>query len=196
MPSQSTPKIAVLRMAGDAALISAATVALGPLSLLIGPLAAWYLHGRRIDRDAIVAGIAGVAIAGVATAATVLGLVFFGRLVEPAGMPEEAGGIVLLASATSIFGIVLVALNVDALHDVFKARLHVRLDVVRFVMTGLVVAGAAVIVVVQRANPASEVGDAGPMALMAALVAGIAVAIAHAIVSRRRSSSASVPPEG
>jgi len=61
MSTEITPsRMATASLVGDACLLTAVTIPLGPLSLVVGPSVAWYLHGRKLDRYAVMAGIAGL----------------------------------------------------------------------------------------------------------------------------------------
>lgn len=172
-------------MAGDAALFTALAIATGPLALIVGPLAAWLLHGRRVTRAAAIglgAGlVAGLAVSG----AVMLALVGIGSFVEPIGGSEFAYPIALLTIAGALALIGLVALLADAVRDLAPARRrHVRLDVVRLAAAAILAVGVAAIVRIQTTNPASEIGDAGVFALAGAAVAGIAMLVGGRIQAR------------
>jgi hypothetical protein len=177
----------VAAMVGDAAVFAAATIALGPLALLVGPAAAWYLHGRRINRDAAISGLLGLA-AGVLS----VGLLFVvllaagGVFGERSGETESLSGLMLLAVAGAVLFVVLLALAIDAVRDLSPARrLHVQLDIVRLIAASILVGGTAVVLTVQLSNPQSEVGDAGAFALLAAAVSAVTILVGAKLDDRR-----------
>lgn len=191
MPTASTASTSVasiasdLAMAGDAALFTAVTIVAGPLSLLIGPTAAWLLHGRRLNRAAAISLAVGVVAGLVVVGGVLLVLVGIGWAIGPLGGSEFTYPIVLLAVASILFLAGLVALIVDAVRDLAPARRrHVRLDVARLVATAALAVGVAAMTVIQTRNPATEVGDAGVFALAAGSVAGVAMRVGGRVHER------------
>ena len=182
-------------IAGDACLFTAATfcllaVAGGPLALIIGPAAAWLLHGRRLDRPAAVSGGFGLVAGVVAVGGFFVVLPLLARAVEPPGWSEFAIPVALLAVAGAVFLAVVVGLDVDGIRDLSPSRRHhVRLDIARLVSTLVVVVFAAVVTLVQLANPAGEIGEAGIFALGAAAVGAVTMLVADAIHARREKQS-------
>lgn len=167
-------------LVADAAVISAATVAIGPLSLIVGPAAAWYLHGRRLDKAAVLSGLFGLVGGVVSVGVLYASLVALSGGFAQAGDSQDfTGGLIMLGIAAVVFFSVLVALDIGAVRDLRASRReHVRLDIVRLVATLVLVAGAAAIAVAQTMNPASEVGDAGAFALMAGAVSAVTTYLA------------------
>lgn len=170
---------------GDACLFTAVTVAVGPLCLVLGPAAAWFLHGRRFDRAAVAGGAIGVAVGVLAVGGFFLVLpVVFGAI-GPIGGWEHTAPVALLGVAAALFVAVLVALDVDAVRDLAPARRnHARLDVARLVSTLIIVLGAAAVSVIQATDPASEIGDAGVFALGAGVVGAIAMVVGSTVHAR------------
>jgi hypothetical protein len=162
-------------MVGDAAIFSAATVFIAPLNLVIGPAAAWYLHGRRMDGAAVLSGLLGLLGGMLSVVALYFGLVALtGGFAQRGDSEDFTGGLILLGVACAVLLAVLVALDIGALRDLRASRRkHVRLDIVRLIVTLVLVVGTAAVVVVQTMNPASEAGDAGVFALMAGAVSAV-----------------------
>lgn len=184
-------------MAGDACLLSAVSVVLGPLSIVIGPGAAWLLHGRRIDAAALTGWLAGV-FAAVLVIGGVLGVAPLVLRTPGAETPGDLATAALLAwSAGAVFAAVALTLAVAAVRDLAPGmREHVRLDIVRLVAVGVLAAGAVVVLQVQRVSPGSEIGSAAIFALAAgaagALTTWVAAVVAAAMA--RRGTRAGVAP--
>jgi hypothetical protein len=183
-------------MVGDAAIFSAATVFIAPLNLIIGPAAAWYLHGRRIDRAVVLSGLLGLLGGAVSVGVLYFGLVALtGGFARTGDSEDFTGGLILLAVASAVLLAVLIALDVGAVRDLQASRRkHVRLDMVRLIATLVLVGGTAAITVVQVTNPASEVGDAGVFALMAGAVSAVTTYIATKLHDARRKRDGAVGP--
>ncbi len=185
MSAEITPsRIATASLVGDACLLTAVTIPLGPLSLVIGPSAAWYLHGRRLDLPAVLAGVTGIA-AGLVVVGAVGALVGF--VLESIGLNGDdfVVPLVLLAVAAVIFFAVLIVLDVDAVRDLDPARrAHARLDFVRIAVSVVLVVGTVGVTWIQATNPASGVGDAGVFALAAGAVGAVTMWVANAVYAR------------
>lgn len=188
MSAEITPsRIATASLVGDACLLTAVTIPLGPLSLVIGPSAAWYLHGRRLDLPAVLAGVTGIA-AGLVVVGAVGGLA--GLILESIGLGGDdfVAPLVLLGVVALIFFTVLIVLDVDAVRDLDPARrAHARLDFVRIAVSVVLVVGTIGVIWTQVTNPASGVGDAGVFALAAGAVGAVAMWVANAVYARLQS---------
>lgn len=173
----------------DAALFTAVTVAFAPLSFVVGPAAAWLLHGRRVDRSAVISWGIGL-LAGVAGVRGLFAaLLAIGAAIGPVGDSEFTGGIVLLVVASAVFLAMLVALDVDALLDLAVARrIHVRLDIARLVATLIVALAVVAVTVIQTTNPASGIGDAGPFALFAGAIGAVTMWVGNMMHARLEKS--------
>ena len=176
---------------GDAALFTAVVVVVGPLSLLVGPAAAWLLHGRRVDRAALIGGAVGL-VAGIAGVGGVfLVLLAIGGAIGPAGGSEFTGGIVLLAVASAVFLAGLVALDIDAVRDLAPARRsHVRLDIARLVSTLILALATAAVTVIQSTDPATGIGDAGVFALFAGAIGAVTMWVGGMVRARLQKTAA------
>ena len=180
---------------GDAALFTAVAVAAGPFSLVVGPAVAWLLHGRHVDRHAVIGWGIGL-VAGVAVVGGLFGVLFaIGAAIGPVGGSEFTGGIVLLVSAGAVFLAALVALDIDAVRDLSAARrTHVRLDIARLVATLIVLLAVAAVTVVQTIDPASGAGDAGPFALFAGAIGAVTMLVGNIVHARLEKSAAHPGP--
>lgn len=177
-------RMATASLVGDACLLTAVTIPFGPLSLVIGPSVAWYLHGRKLNASAVLAGIAGI----------ITGLVAVGGLGLLAGLVIESIGLggddyrvplAILGVAALVFFSALIALDVDAVRDLDPGkRTHARLDVVRLTLSVVLVVATVAVTWAQVANPATEVGDAGVFALIAGAVGAVAMWVANAVYAR------------
>jgi len=181
----------------DACLFTAAAVCLTagmvPLALLIGPVAVWMLHNRRIDRRAIIGGAVGL-IAGILAIGGLFLLTLFvsGAF---ASAPDETFHVpyAIVIPVIVVFGALVAALDIDILRDLSPSRRdHVRLDFGRLAATAVIVVFAVAVGLMQAANPASEVFELGVYALGAGAASAVAMATATAIVSytdQRRQAS-------
>jgi hypothetical protein len=166
---------------GDACLFSAVAVPIGPLALVIGPAAAWLLHGHRVDGSAVIGWLVGLAAAvAVIGGFFVVGVPLIGTALGSAANEDYSGPIAMLVTAGVVFLAVVVALGVAAIRDLVPSRRrHARLDVVRLAVIAVLVVGAIGVTIAQTMNPAGEAGEAGVFALasgaagaLVALVAG------------------------
>lgn len=175
-------------MVGDAALLTAVTVIAGPLSLIIGPTAAWLLHGRRLSRAAAIGGAIGVVTGIAGVGGLFLVLLAIGSAIGPIGGSEFTYPIVLLSAAGAVFLVGLVALDIDAVRDLARTRRnHIRVDIARLVSTLVLALAVTAITVIQATNPATEIGDAGVFALAAGAVGAITMLVGGMIHARLES---------
>ncbi len=175
---------ATASLVGDACLLTAVTIPFGPLSLVIGPSVAWYLHGRKLDRYAVMAGLAGL-FAGLVVVGGAAVLLGFGLESIGLGGDDYRVPLAILGVAALAFFLALIALDVDAVRDLDpEKRTHARLDVVRLTLSVVLVVATVAVTWVQVANPATEVGDAGVFALIAGAVGAVAMWVANAVYAR------------
>lgn len=172
-----------MMVAADAAVLSAVSVFAAPLGVLIAPFAALYLHGKHPDRRWVACVAIGLAVA-VASVAALFGIALAFGLLRPDGYQ---GGIAAIVSGGLALTVLFAIVSVDALRDLAVARRrHVALDVVRLISAFVMIAGTAIIVIIQRNNPVSEIGDAGAFSILSAVCSGVATLVASAIHSRWR----------
>jgi hypothetical protein len=155
-----------------------------PLALLIGPVAVWLLHRRRIDRRALIGGAVGL-IAGILAVGGLFLLAMFFSGAFASG-PDEVFSVpyAIVIPALVVFGGVIAALDIDSLRDLARSRrAHTRLDFGRLAATAVIVVFAVAVGLMQLANPASEVFELGVYALGGAAASAVAMATANAIVS-------------
>ena len=162
-----------------------------------GPLSAWLLHGRRVRWLTVPAAIVGVVVGG---AVVLMFFVLAGVLdtgLAASGAGESTGGIALLALAGLVFLAITLALDIGALRDLRAvAAKHRRLDIARFVATGVVVVCMTAIAVIAVGEP--NVGEAGVFGLAAGVAGAVLVAVADLVTTLwdRRSAAAADPPLG
>lgn len=186
----ASAKSGAIAIIGDACVFTAVAIVAGPLALVIGPSAAWLLHGRRMDRSAVMAGIIGMAIGFLVVGGFFFLLPIVLGAIRPVGSGEFTVPVALLAWTGVVFLAVLVALDVDAVRDLSSParQNHTRLDIARLVAT-LILAGAAVVMsIVQLTHPATAIGDAGVFALGAGAVGAVAMSVANALNRPTRAS--------
>lgn len=186
----ASAKSGAIAIIGDACVFTAVAIVAGPLALVIGPSAAWLLHGRRMDRSAVMAGIIGMAIGFLVVGGFFFLLPIVWGAIRPVGSGEFTVPVALLAWTGVVFLAVLVALDVDAVRDLSSParQNHTRLDIARLVAT-LILAGAAVVMsIVQLTHPATGIGDAGVFALGAGAVGAVAMSVANALNRPTRAS--------
>ena len=152
--------------------LHAPTVGVGVLGLAVvvcAPLAAWHLHGRRVDGSSTAGAVLGD-IAGFASLWVVLPV---GGLLghAAAGVVSLAGGSMSWGQGAGAVGIVAAALflaaavwlDVGAARDLARARDHVWLDVARLAATAAYAAyvvGVIVLVTLKPGSPQDQ-GNAG-----------------------------------
>jgi hypothetical protein len=161
----------IASIAGDAALFSAALVFAAPLTLVLGPAAAWALHRRRFDRDVVTSGLMGL-LGALALGGFVIALIaLYAKLSGRFDASNLTGGIILLVVSGAALLAVAFVLGADAVKDLLSGRrLRVWLDVARLSAIVALAVGSVVVTLSQMVSPASEVGDAGPFALAFAAV--------------------------
>lgn len=181
MTSESTQKSGVAEIAGDACMLSAVAVPLGPLAVVVGPAAAWLLHGRRMDKRAVGGWALGL-LAGIVAVGALVALLAFGlNAVGQGGEDQNTVPIVVLGVVALAFLGAVIWLDVDAIRDLMASqRDHARVDVVRLVVSGILLVAIIAVTVVQTRYPASEAGEAGVFALASGAVGAIAAAVASA----------------
>jgi len=186
MSSDITPaNEGVAGLAGDACLLAAVTIPLGPLALIIGPIASWLLHGRSVNKRAaiglVIGLVAGTVVVGAFMAVLALGL----SAANFGGDSQNTIPLVLFGIVAVGFVAAMIALDVDAIRDLVPARrVHLRLDVVRLVATAILLAGGVAIFLAQRANPGSEVADAAVFAVLSGATAAVATYVAWKYTDR------------
>ena len=184
-------------LVGDACLFTAAAFYLlallgGFIGIVIGPMAAWLYHGRRLDKTSVLSGVFGLLI-GVGVVGGFLLLVPFA--LNALGVGDDSDftvPIVLLSVIGSVFGLLLVWMGFDGLRDLMPGRrLHTRLDIVRLIAIMLIVAGSLVVLSIQTTSPETEMGTAAVFALAAAVTGGLTM-FATIKIQARRSKTAAV----
>lgn len=158
---------------------------LGIAAVIAGPVVAWKLHGRDFSSTSI-AGIAlGIVVSGFLFAAGFFSLVGAAMGIGALAGNEFVGLGVALTVLVVGFLVIVVRLDIDAARDMTPSRNeHRRLDVLRFVATGVLAVYAVGVVVAAFMNPGSEVGEAIPFAIIAGIQAGLVTAIADYWVRR------------
>lgn len=196
-----------LELAGDGALITAATFALltsivlliaqgfgdreVPVAVQIlsavavllagvgGPLITWLLHDRRISLPAIVGAIVGSGATGGVFFAFVALSTGIGWAIAPLWDAEYAGPLAGAIIVTVAFFVLVIWLVVDAIRDLAPGRrTHSRLDTTRLIAAAAVVAYSAVIAVVSFRPGAGETIEALAFMLLGAVSGGLAVTFA------------------
>jgi len=172
------------------ALMASVLLILSLGGVVVGPVAAWLLHGRRIDVAAVVGAGAGI-VGGILA---VQGLVLLAMLSSEATRLVANGELLGPLAVLVLVGLGFVALmvwqDIDAVRDLSAARgEHRRLDIIRIVCTILFVVFAATVIGINVANPKSEIGEAAIFATAGGVFAGVLTAVADVVVSiaeRRR----------
>lgn len=162
-------------------LLMAVVWILGVSGMIVGPVLTWILHGRRIDRTAVLSALAGFFLGG-----NVIWVVFMlvaaaaGLLMKPFTSWEFAGPVAGAAFVAAALVALTVWLDVDAVRDFSPSRReHLRLDVARLASTVVIVVFAAVVILTMRTNPENE---AGAFILAAGVFAGAGMAVTDWIV--------------
>lgn len=143
----------------------------------VGPLLAWLLSGRRLDRISIVAGIAGYPIGGAVVAAfatlimgaSALGKALFGS--------QIVGPVVLLGIVAAGFVAAVFWLLARGARDLRGAREHLALDIARIVSAVAAVIFVAATLWYAFTHAGSD-PDASIFMLLAALMGGSVVTVA------------------
>jgi hypothetical protein len=171
--------------------VSVLSAVLSLAVMILGPLVAWRLHGRRLTWIALLGAVIGGCVGGNLAGLLVM-LVFapLGWLVSWAGGSELAGLIVVVVLLGAAFVALVVWLVADGVRDLSPSRReHPRLDVVR-------VSSAAVLVVFAIGVAlwtAGHHGDGSGEAIIFAMMAGVGAAmtvtgaeVATSLAARRK----------
>lgn len=162
------------------AVISGVAWFIGIAGFGVGPLLAWLLSGRRLDRISIVAGVAGYPIG-----AAVVGV--FSTLIMGASALSKAlfgsqivGPVVILAIIAVGFVALAVWLLALGTRDMRGAREHIALDVARIFSTVAAIIFVAATLWYAFTHPGSD-PDASIFMLLAALMGGSVVTVADTV---------------
>jgi len=153
----------------------------GVLSLavmILGPLAAWRLHGRRLTWMAVLGAVLGGFVGSNIVGMLVM-LIFapLGWLVSQLGGSEFAGLIAMVVVVGGSFVALLLWLVTNGVRDLSPSRrVHPRLDIVRVVSAAALVVFALGVALWTANHPGGESGEAIIFAMLAGLVAVLAVA--------------------
>ncbi|HZW45422.1 MAG TPA: hypothetical protein VFF32_13735 [Dermatophilaceae bacterium] len=165
--------------------------------VIVGPLVAWRLHGRRLTCMAVLGAVVGGFVLGnVVGMLAMLVLVPLVWLVTSVSGSEIAGLIVVVVLVGGAFVALLVWLVVDGVGDLSPSRReHPRLDVVRFISVAVLVVFAIAVGIWTARNPGGETGEAILFAMMAGVGAAMIVTGAEAATSlaAQRKSDTGVP---
>jgi len=149
--------------------------------LLLGPIIVWRLHDRRLDRTAIIAGIAGFAIGGALVMPVAMLGAFFDWFVGLFTTTQFVGAIGYLVLLVLAFLVATVWADVDAFRDLSAAhRSHVRLDVGRLVATAAAAVFAGIVIAMMFAG--EDAVEALAFLLLAAFLGAAVVTIADLVV--------------
>jgi hypothetical protein len=161
--------------------------------LLVCPFVAWRLHGRHGSRTSAVG--AGVGLLG--GGGVLWGLLMVVATVGIATSWATGGtvseGVASLVLVAALLAALVLALDVDAVRDLARARTHVGIDVARLVATVLVVGTAAGALWYALANPGEAPAELLAFGLAAGVV-GAAVVLGADLAVGASSASASPPP--
>lgn len=194
-------------LAGDAALITAATLAVltsivllmsagvgdreVPVAIQIasaaavlfggiaGPVIAWLMHRRRISVPAVVGALVGGPVAGVVFGVFVAFSTVLGWAISPISDAEYAGPLAAASVVAAAFVALVVWLAIDAVRDCAQDRReHRSLDIVRMLSTLIITLYSSVIVVLAFGKPGGEIIEAIAFMLMGAVNGASVVTIA------------------
>jgi hypothetical protein len=164
---------------------------LGLAVMILGPLVAWRLHGRRLTWIAVLGAVIG-GFVGTNVAGMLVMLVFapLGWLVSWAGGSEIAGLIVMVV----VLGVAFVALAVwlvaDGVRDLSPSRReHPRLDVLRVSSAAVLVVFAIGVALWSSGRPEDGSGEAVIFAMFAGMGAALTVTgaeVATSLAARRK----------
>ena len=178
----ASPRGSTVALVGAACLFSALAVPLGPLTMVVGPAAAWLLHERRIDLAAVIGWLVGVAAGLLVVGAVLVAAPVVAGAIGPVGGSDLVVPITMLVVASIVFSAVVIGLGAEALRDLdHRRREHLRLDVIRLSAIVLLAVAAVAVTVVQTLYPNTEVGDAAVFALGAGAAGAIAVWVASLV---------------
>jgi len=153
--------------------------------VIVGPLIAWRLHGRRLTWMAVLGAVVGGFVIGnvVGMLAAVV-LVPLVLLVTSVSGSEIAGLVAVVVVFGGAFVALLVWLVVDGVRDLSPSRReHPRLDVVRLISAAVLVVFAIGVGIWTARNPGDESGEAILFAIMAGVGAAMIVTGAEAATS-------------
>lgn len=194
-------------LAGDAALITAATLAvLTSIVLLIsagvgdrevpvaiqiasavaallggvaGPAAAWLMHRRRIGLPAVLGALVGAPVSGVAFGFFVAFSAVLGWAISPINDADYAGPLAAAVLVAVALVAVVVWLVIDAARDYASSRReHVPLDIVRILSMFIVASYSSVIIFLAFGEAGGEIIEAIAFMLMGAVTGASVVTIA------------------
>ncbi|NMM23183.1 MAG: hypothetical protein HHJ11_06745 [Phycicoccus sp.] len=153
--------------------------------MIVGPLVAWRLHGRRLTWMAVLGAVAGGFVlgnvVGILAAVVLVPLVW---LVTSVSGSEIAGLVAVVVVIGGAFVALLVWLVLDGVRDLSPSRrAHHRLDVVRLTSVAVLVVFAIGVWIWTARNPGDESGEAILFAIMAGLGAAMIVTGAEAATS-------------
>lgn len=178
-------------LAGDACLLAAAAIPLGPLALLIGPVGAWLLHGRSLSKRVALGAAFGLVAGLVVVGALIAALAFALNAAGLGGDNQNTIPLILVGIVAAAFLAAVISLDIDAIRDLAPTRrAHARLDVVRLILTAVLLVGGVSIFLVQRANPGSEIADAVIFSLASGAVAAITTYVATKYAERSTGAAA------
>lgn len=194
-------------LAGDAALITAATLAIltsivllisagvgdreVPVAIqiasavaallggVVGPVTAWLMHRRRIGLPAAIGAVVGVPAAGVVFGVFIAFSAVLGWAISPLSDADYAGPL----AAAVLVAVALVALAVwlviDAVRDYARdSREHASLDIVRILATFIIAAYSSVIIFLAFGEVGGEIIEAIAFMLMGAVTGASVVVFA------------------
>ncbi|HEX5336522.1 MAG TPA: hypothetical protein VFW55_11610 [Propionicimonas sp.] len=162
--------------------------------MIVGPLVAWRLHGRRLTWIAVLGAVAGGFVMGnIAGMLAMLMLAPVVWLVSSVSGSEIAGLVAVIVVVGGAFVALLVWLVVDGVRDLSSSRReHPRLDVVRFISAAVLVVFAIGVALWTARHPGDETGEAILFAIMAGLGAAMIVTGAEAatgLAAQRRAGT-------
>lgn len=146
--------------------------------VILGPLVAWRLHGRRLSWMAALGAALG-AFVGSNIVGMLVMLVFapLGWLVSQLGGSEFAGLMAMVVVVGGAFVALLVWLVTNGVRDLSPSRrVHPRMDIVRVISAAALVVFAIGVALWTADHPGGESGEAIIFAMLAGLVAALAVA--------------------
>lgn len=181
-------------LAADACLFSA-VLAWAPIVVVLGPALAWWLHGRRLEKNSVTGMIVGTVLAAMIVIGIIMLMAYVAPLIVPASVNEFAVPITILSIVGAAFAAAVVGIDVIALRDLAPSRRsELRLDMARLAATGAVLVMAGAIFFVTRSNPSSQIGDAGVFSMAAAVYGAITAGVADMWVMRAEARAGAARP--
>ncbi len=154
----------------------------GPLSLAAaigGPIAAWLLHRRRITPPAVLGALLAGPVVGIVFGLFVASSTLLGWVLRPLSDADYIGPLVAGIVVAAAFAVFMGWLGVSTIGDLRDERPgRRRLELVRLVALGIVVAYSVTIVVLAVVGPTAEIGEAIAFMLVGAISGGLAVLMA------------------